>query len=99
MDIKLKEDGNKGILLISGQLDTNTAPEAQTLFMEMTERFDELVIDMDGLSYCSSAGLRTIMIVDQAMRGKGGNLVLRNVKPAVMEVFELVGFAGVLNFE
>ncbi|MCR5451740.1 MAG: STAS domain-containing protein [Lachnospiraceae bacterium] len=99
MDIKLKDNGTEGELIISGKLDTNTAPEAQKLFLEMTNRFEKLIFDMGGLEYCSSAGLRSIMIVHSTMQEKGGTLILKNTIPAVMEVFEITGFSGVLNFE
>ena len=31
------------------------------------------------------------------MRRKGGSLVIKNVSKAVMEVFEITGFAGMLK--
>lgn len=99
MNIKLINRGEEGELLLEGRLDTLTAPESEKIFMEMTERFDKLVLNMEGLEYISSAGLRTLKRVHVAMRKKEGTLVLKNVRKMVMEVFEMTGFAGLLRFE
>ena len=45
-----------------------------------------------------SAGLRALKRAHMAMRRKGGTLAVRNVTKAVMEVFEITGFAGMLKF-
>jgi anti-anti-sigma factor len=50
------------------------------------------------LDYISSAGLRVIKVIHMGMKKKDGELVLTNVQKMVMEVFEMVGFAGLLKF-
>ena len=63
------------------------------------ERFDRVVLNLQQLDYISSAGLRVIKIIHMGMKKKDGELVLINVQKMVMEVFEMVGFAGLLKFE
>lgn len=99
MNIKLISRGQEGELLLEGRLDTLTAPEAEKILMEMTERFDRVILNMQDLEYISSAGLRTLKRLHMAMRKKNGELVLKNVRKMVMEVFEMTGFAGLLKFE
>ena len=99
MNLKLINRGNEGEVLMAGRLDTNTAPETETMLSELTDRFDTLILDMTGLDYVSSAGLRVLKIVHVKMKKKEGKLLLRNVKPMIMEVFEMTGFAGLLNIE
>ena len=65
---------------------------------ELTERFDSLILDMKELEYISSAGLRILKRAYMAMRRKEGSLKLKNVNKMVMEVFEVTGFAGLLQF-
>ena len=51
------------------------------------------------VDYISSAGLRVIKIIHMGMKKKNGELILTKVQKMVMEVFEMVGFAGLLKFE
>ena len=99
MDIKLINRGTSGELVLIGRLDANTAPEAEEIFKEMIERFDTIVLNMEQLDYISSAGLRVIKIIHMGMKKKNGELILTKVQKMVMEVFEMVGFAGLLKFE
>lgn len=99
MNIKLINRGQEGELVLEGRLDTLTAPEADEVFNQMAERFEKIVLNMAGLEYVSSAGLRTLKRLHMAMKKKNGSLVLTNVRKMVMEVFEMTGFAGLLKFE
>ena len=99
MDIKLINRGTSGELILIGRLDANSAPEAEEIFKDMIERFDKIVLNMEQLDYISSAGLRVIKIIHMGMKKKNGELVLTKVQKMVMEVFEMVGFAGLLRFE
>ena len=99
MNIKLINRGQEGELVLEGRLDTLTAPEADEVFNQMAERFKKIVLNMAGVEYVSSAGLRTLKRLHMAMKKKNGSLVLTNVRKMVMEVFEMTGFAGLLKFE
>ena len=98
LNIDLINRGTQGELVLTGRLDTVTSVEAEKVFDEMTERFEELILDMKQLDYISSAGLRILKRTYMAMRRKGGALKLKNVNKLVMEVFEVTGFAGLLQF-
>ena len=99
MNITLINRGAEGELLLAGRLDANSAPEAEEIFKQMIERFDNVVLNMKQLEYISSAGLRVIKIIHMGMKKKNGELKLINVQKMVMEVFEMVGFAGLLTIE
>lgn len=97
LDIKLVNKGDEGELVLRGKLDTQTAMEAEEYFDEISERFDHLVLDMEGLSYVSSAGLRVLKRIHIKMNRQGGMLTMKNVNENIMEVFEIIGFAGLFN--
>ena len=99
MNITLINRGSEGELVLAGRLDANSAPEAEEIFKQMIERFDNVVLNMKQLEYISSAGLRVIKIIHMGMKKKNGELILTKVQKMVMEVFEMVGFAGLLKFE
>ncbi len=98
LNMNLINRGKEGELLLIGRLDSNTSVDAEKVFEDLTERFDELILNMKDLDYISSAGLRILKKAYMAMRRKGGSLKLKNVNKMVMEVFEVTGFAGLLQF-
>ena len=98
LNMKLINRDTEGELQMIGRLDTNTAPDAEKILTDTIERFNSLILDMGQLEYVSSAGLRALKRAHMAMRRKGGALAVKNVTKAVMEVFEITGFAGMLKF-
>jgi anti-sigma B factor antagonist len=98
LNLDLINRGAEGELVLSGRLDSVTSEEAGKVFDEVAERFDSLILNMKDLDYISSAGLRLIKRAYMTMRRKGGSLKLKNVNKMVMEVFEVTGFAGLLQF-
>ena len=98
MTIKLiKKSESKAELLLDGRLDTTSAPAAQDAFLKVASQYAELSINFTDLAYVSSAGLRALLMLQKQVNKTGGSLVLTNVKPSVKEVFEITGFAGIMN--
>ena len=97
MDVKLVNRGSEGELLLTGDLDTRTARDADELFTQMADRFTNITLNMKELEYVSSAGLRSIRNLYIKVNQNGGKLTLLNVNENVMEVFEMTGLAGLLN--
>ena len=99
MNISLIDKGTTGELLLEGRLDSNTAPETEQIVMQMTEKYEKLILNMQKLDYLSSAGLRILKKAHVAMIKRTGTLVLTNVNDMIGEVFEMTGFAGILNIQ
>ena len=97
MTISLTSRGTEGELLLDGRLDANTSLEVEPIFEDVCERFDRVILNMAGLDYVSSAGLRIIKRFHINMVKKEGELILTNVSHVVMEVFEMTGFVSLLN--
>lgn len=82
------------------KLDMNTSKGFEADVMAaITEDCDRLVIDMQDTNYISSICLRTLRNGFKKMKSKGGEFVLRNVNPPVMEILEITGFAGNFTIE
>ena len=97
MDIKLVDRGDTGELLLSGRLDATNFKEVEVLFMQMADRFVNLTLDMKDLKFVSSAGLRSLLKLYMKIHAKGGELRAVNAAPHIIEVFEMTGFAEMLN--
>ncbi len=98
MQINQNQTAEKLTLTIVGRIDTTTAPSLETVINSMDDGVKDLVLDMKGVEYISSAGLRVLLAAQKKM-SKIGTLKLTDVCDAVMEVFEMTGFADILVIE
>ena len=57
-----------------------------------------LILDLKGVTYISSAGLRVLLSAQKKMQ-KIGSMKVRNVCEEVMDVLEMTGFADILVIE
>jgi anti-anti-sigma factor len=51
-----------------------------------------VVLDLSGLGYVSSAGLRCFMLAAKETRAAGGRIVLAALRPVVAEIFQISRF-------
>lgn len=96
MNIKEKRDGNKLVVKVEGRVDTTTSPELFEYFKNSLEGVKELELDLEGVNYVSSAGLRTILFAQKTM-DKQGKMVVSHVCKEIMETFELTCFTDILT--
>lgn len=98
MNIEMKRNAEETMLEITGRLDTTTAPALDKMINEDIEGTKDLILDLKGLEYISSAGLRVLLSAQKKMQ-KIGSMKVVNVCETVMEVFEMTGFADILVIE
>ncbi|MDO4182183.1 MAG: STAS domain-containing protein [Coriobacteriia bacterium] len=95
LDITVTEDKPRLTLAPQGEIDTATAPQFEAAIGTL-DGITELQLDFSGVEYVSSAGLRVLLKTQKAI-SKKGTMTLYNVNEAVMEVFEVSGFSGILT--
>ena len=98
MNIEIKKTEKETIIEIVGRLDTITAPALEKTINEDMGDTKNLVLDVKGMEYISSAGLRVLLGAQKKMQ-KIGSMKVVNVCEEVMEVFEMTGFADILIIE
>ena len=98
MTIEMKRNAEATVIELVGRLDTTTAPALDKTISEDLGNTKNLVLDIKGLEYISSAGLRVLLSAQKKMQ-KIGSMKVINVCEAVMEVFEMTGFADILVIE
>ena len=98
MTIEIKKNVEETIIEIVGRLDTITAPALDKTISEDIGDTKNLVLDVKGMEYISSAGLRVLLGAQKKMQ-KIGSMKVVNVCEDVMEVFEMTGFADILVIE
>ena len=98
MTIEKKINNDAVTLIVSGRLDTQTAPELENELDNILSGLKELTFDMTNLEYVSSAGLRVILKAQKAMTAQG-SMKLTDVNDSIMEVFDITGFLDILTIE
>ncbi|MEG0771386.1 MAG: STAS domain-containing protein [Clostridia bacterium] len=91
-------DQEKLTIVLSGRLDTTTAPELEATLKESLEGVTSLILELSDLEYISSAGLRVLLSAQKIMM-KQGKMVIRNANDTIIEVFEITGFIDILTIE
>ena len=98
MTMEIKKYTEATIIEIVGRLDTTTAPALEKAINGDIGDAKNLVLDLKDMQYISSAGLRVLLGAQKKMQ-KIGSMKVVNVCEAVMEVFEMTGFADILVIE
>ena len=98
MTIEKKLNNEAATLIVSGRLDTQTAPELENELDAVLTGLKELTFDFTNLEYVSSAGLRVILKAQKAMNAQG-SMKLTGVNDSIMEVFDITGFLDILTIE
>ena len=98
MDVKINKEGNKTLVVIDGRIDTTTVEQFQQATNTLMEDENpDIDIDCSALSYTSSQGLRSFLLLQKSVMKHGGKMVLRNMNPQVKEVFDITGFSNIIT--
>ena len=98
MTIEIKRQAETTTIELGGRLDTTTAPALEKTINENLGETKHLVLNLKGLEYISSAGLRVLLGTQKKFQ-KIGSMKVTNVCEAVMEVFDITGFVDILTIE
>jgi anti-anti-sigma factor len=100
MDIQTRKEQQASIITITGRLDAVTAQEYEKYARNLIDGGEIcLVVDLGGLDYISSAGLRSLLVTAKLLKGKGGKIRCANVNGPVKEVFTISGFGAVFPID
>jgi anti-anti-sigma factor len=98
MDISVRETGGVSVMDFTGNLDTNTSPAAESVVNQLLEGGSEKIIfNFMNLNYISSSGLRILLATAKKMKTSGGKMMVCNLNDTVQEVFDISGFAAILD--
>lgn len=85
-------------LVVTGQLDTVTAPQFEARLMESIEQGEQrLCVDCGSLRYINSAGLKAFLVAAKQLESSGGKMVLCDLSSAVRAIFDMIGFSQIMT--
>jgi anti-sigma B factor antagonist len=98
MNISSRREGGVTVVGVEGNLDTNTAPDAQQhLDGLQDDGVQKILVNFGDLDYISSAGLRVLLVTAKRLGASGGSLRICGLNETVSEVFEISGFGVILS--
>jgi anti-anti-sigma factor len=81
----------------TGRIDASNAPSVEAELLAAIETSGPaLIIDLSGLGYMSSAGLRVMLVAAKRAKAAGGKAVILGAQPAVAEVLKMSGFDRII---
>lgn len=96
LELKQTRIADVVIVTVSGRVDHANADQFRTLLWPFLASCaagaDRLVLDLSGLEYISSAGLRVMMLASRDVKARDGTLVVCSLQPIVREIFEISRF-------
>ena len=98
LNINKTIENGKAAFSLEGRLDTTTAPELEKALKEVLDGTSALTLEFSSLEYISSAGLRVLLSAQKVMN-KQGVMKITHVSEAIMEIFDVTGFSGILTIE
>ncbi|MBQ9871323.1 MAG: STAS domain-containing protein [Eubacterium sp.] len=82
---------------VEGKIDALTSEEFQNIVLKAFTKDKNVVLNLEGVTYMSSAGLRALVLGEKTARSKGGKMVIINLQPQVHEVLKVTGFDSMLD--
>jgi anti-sigma B factor antagonist len=99
LNINVSDQGQVSIVEADGRIDSSTASQlGEAMKAVIEDGFHNIVLDIGGIDYMSSAGLREIVMTLKSVRKNDGDLRMSRVSERVYEVLELSGLDTILQF-
>ncbi len=98
MNIETTLDNMICTVTVEGEINTLTAPQLSQAIAENAASSNKLILNLSGVDYISSAGLRVIVAAYKEMRKKEG-LVIKGINQNVKSVLDMTGLSKALTIE
>lgn len=99
LDISVQNFRRADMITVVGRVDSNTAPELDQAIKDvMANGRHNLVIQLAGVNYLSSAGLRSLVAALRECKQQRGNVLLVSPSERVLEVLRLAGLDSLFTF-
>ena len=96
MNASLRRFGPAFVLQVSGRLDQDTCDGFRLELSKQVEAAahegSTVILDLSGLEYVSSAGLRCFMLASREAKARQARIYVAELQPMVAEIFEISHF-------
>ena len=82
---------------VEGKIDALTSEEFQNVVLKAFTKSNTVIVNLEKVQYMSSAGLRALILGEKTAKSKGGQMIIINTQPQVLDVFRVAGFDSLLD--
>lgn len=98
MQITTNNEAGAAVIRVEGSMDAISVNEFDAEWKKVLEEGNQcVVVEMSGLEYISSAGLRGILMLAKMTQMKGVKLAFAGMRDMVSDMFKLSGFLTILS--
>lgn len=98
MEVKSEIINNTIVVQIEGRIDSVNSPELEVKLDEVLKNdINNIIVDCEKLTYISSSGLRSFLVLQKKITAKSGSLTIQNMHPDIYKIFEITGFSRLMN--
>lgn len=99
MELTTQKNGTALTVFLSGEVNTQTAPQLSELLDAELPGVQALTLDFTECDYMSSAGLRVLLATFKKMKAANGSMGFANVGKGLMDIFQISGLADVFGLQ
>ena len=92
MEIEFETVDGITVVTLFGELDSRTAPIVQERLMDLPGPEARVLLEMSGVNYISSAGLRALLMLYRRMATSEGQVALSGLNESIKDVMAVTGF-------
>ncbi|MDZ7958801.1 MAG: anti-sigma factor antagonist [Aulosira sp. DedQUE10] len=92
MEINIKTIEDVKVAVLAGDVDASTAPSVTQEVLPLAQPESKILLDMTGVPYMSSAGLRMLLSLYRQVTAKEGKLVLVGLTEDIRDTMSVTGF-------
>jgi anti-sigma B factor antagonist len=89
------KDGARWIR-VTGELDYVEADETSDQILTAIDTVDQAVVDLSGVSFLGSAGIRVLLRASKRLSDRGGKLRVTGLSATVRRVFATIGISDLI---
>ena len=86
------------VVKLTGDLDGNTAPDAQVQIMQFAIPSVKMMLDMSEVSFMSSVGLRMLLVMYRTINSQSGKVVLVGLSEDIRDTMLMTGFLDFFTY-
>ena len=92
MEIEFETVDGITVVTLFGELDSRTAPLVQDKLLDLPSPQARVLLEMSGVNYISSAGLRALLMLYRRMASSDGRVALVGLTESILDVMIVTGF-------
>ncbi|MFZ2097441.1 MAG: anti-sigma factor antagonist [Anaerolineales bacterium] len=98
MDVNESVVKDVNVVKLAGDLDGNTAPNVQAEIMKLAIPNVKMILDMTGVSFMSSAGLRMLLVMYRTIMSQSGKVILVGLSEDIRDTMSMTGFLDFFTY-